>query len=325
MTQQSTVFGDPSYRPVLDHGFVGIVDAMGNDAAIVQAARVSYGEGNKKINTDRALIRYLLRNHHSTPFEMCDIKYHVRAPIFVFRQWHRHRSANINEESARYSEMTDEFYLPEPEHIQPQSADNKQGRAGDISDASRTGVRWLMNSAYRHSHDVYNAILKEAAEAPGVMIYDPYGGNDPLLDSEFPGVARELARAVMPVGSYSEMYWKVNLRNLFHFLNLRVDPHAQYEIRAYAEEIIDLTRPLFPFAFEAFDDYNRFGAHLSRMETSLLHELLMRPEPGETGAGTLRKWIAVAGSAKDFAEAHGMTLREFKEFLARFKLSDAIA
>ena len=309
MTQQSSILNDPNYRPVLDHGFVGIIDKMGTDAAIVQAARVSYGAGTKSVNEDRGLIRYLMRNFHTSPIEMVEIKYHIRAPIFVFRQLLRHRTASTNEESARYSEMTDEFYIPEMEHIQPQSSDNRQGRAGEVSSQSATGVRWMIDSAYNHCYQIYRALLgdkKNHVKPEDELLYNPYDAKDPLFDGQFDGIARELARTVMPVGGYSELYWKINLHNLFHFLKLRADAHAQYEIRAYAEAIIDLTKPLFPLAFGAFEDYLLHAQMISRMGMNLIKDAITHPE-GLTGLTTLY------GDEKGLASHYEMSLREIKE------------
>ncbi len=206
MTKQAEVIGDARYVPVLDHGFVGLVDTFGNDGSIVQAARVSYGAGTKTVREDRGLIRYLMRHKHTSPFEMCQIKIHIKMPIFVMRQWVRHRTASLNEYSGRYSVMTDEFYLPEPEKIQAQSKDNKQGRAGALGDQDTTGVRWLMDAAYKHSYDVYNILLGEGRDDPNTM-YEPYDGDDALFTEEYDGIAREMARSVLPVGNYTELYW----------------------------------------------------------------------------------------------------------------------
>jgi len=317
VTQQSAIIDDPKYRAVLDHGFVGIVDHMGSDAAIVQAARVSYGAGTKAVSEDRGLIRYLLRHQHSTPLEMCEIKFHVRAPIFVIRQWIRHRTASTNEESGRYSEMSDEFYMPEPQHILPQATDNKQGRAGELSDQNKEGTQWLIEAGYDHSHKLYKILLGDREgddpENPGLdILYNPYGSEytPALLDQDFKGVAREVARIVMPLGSYSEFYWKLNLWNLFRFLHLRSDPHAQYEIRAFAEAMTDLARPLFPNAFEAADDYLFKAAHMSRMDVEIIKAAIAHPE----GLSGLE---ASYGGVKETATHYGMVLREYRELKQR--------
>lgn len=220
--------------PVLDHGFIRVVDYMGDDAAIVQMARVSYGRGTKSANEDRGLIRYLMRHRHSSPFEGCEIKFHVKLPIFVARQWIRHRTANVNEYSARYSILDREFYTPAPEHLAAQSTENHQGR-GDVLDGD-TAARVL-------------ALLKQDAERD----FDSY---DAMVDS---GLARELARIGLPLSTYTQWYWKTDLHNLFHFLALRADAHAQYEIRVYAEQMLQITEAWVPLATEAFRDY-RLGA-----------------------------------------------------------------
>ena len=324
MTKQSDITNDSKYLPVLDHGLIGLVAHMGRDASIVQAARVSYGAGTKKVNEDRGLIRYLLRQRHTTPFEMCEIQMHVKAPIFVARQLFRHRTGSFNETSFRYSEMSDEFYIPEIEHIKPQALDNKQGRAGEMSQMNATGVQYLMESACSFSHQAYKVLLGDRVgndpESPGLdVILDPYSKDQPLLDNDFPGTAREIARAVMPVAAYTEFYWKLNLWNLMNFLRLRADSHAQYEIRVYADAIIKLVQPLFPLAFEAFEDYIRGAVSLSRMEAELIGSL-MHPDDGLTPSGMLVRNVEVAGSKKEFALTQGMTVRELTEFCAKFGL-----
>ena len=323
MNKQSDVSAT-NHREVLDHGFVRLVDHMGTDAAIVQAARVSYGAGTKTVNEDRGLIRYLMRHQHTTPLEMCVVKIHAKAPILAIRQWMRHRSGSFNEQSFRYSEMSDEFYVPDLAHIQPQSSDNKQGRAGELSEQDGNGVRWLMAATYDHSHQTYKVLLGDRVgndpDYPGIdLLYDPYSENQPLLGDGFPGIAREIARSVMPVASYSEFYWKVDLKNLFDFLRLRSDPHAQYEIRVYAEAIIELVRPLFPLAFEAWEDYSRSSTKLSRMDTELIVELLL-PNAGETPGSTLAQMVHESGSVKNFALSRGMSIRELREIADKFGL-----
>jgi len=316
MTKQAEVAADPKYVTVLDHGFVGVVDTMGTDASIVQAARVSYGDGTKTVLEDRGLIRYLMRHKHTSPFEMCQIKLHIKMPIFVMRQWVRHRTASLNEYSGRYSVMTDEFYLPEPEVIQPQSKDNKQGRAGTLGVTNTTGVRWMMDAAYRHSYDIYEALLGEGRENPD-LIYDPYDPDDALFDDEFGGIAREMARSVLPVGNYTELYWTQNLHNMMHLLKLRLDPHAQYEIRVFAQAVFDLIQPIYPEALQAFDDYIREATSNSRMETSVLKMLLSSDAPARVAfAGALMS----AGGDKAFAELHELSLRELRDFTDKWGL-----
>lgn len=319
MTKQAEVIGDARYVPVLDHGFVGLVDTFGNDGSIVQAARVSYGAGTKTVREDRGLIRYLMRHKHTSPFEMCQIKIHIKMPIFVMRQWVRHRTASLNEYSGRYSVMTDEFYVPENDKIQAQSSDNKQGRAGALNDHDAEGVRWMMETAYKHSYDIYNVLLGEGRGDPDT-IYDPYDaddGHDAIFGAEYNGIAREMARSVLPVGNYTELYWSQNLHNMMHLLKLRLDPHAQYEIRAFAQAVYDLIYPIYPAALEAFDDYVREATSNSRMETALLRTLLASDKPP---AVVLAGKLMAAGSDKDFAESIGLSIREFREFTAQWGL-----
>ncbi len=234
----------------LDKGFIRLVDSMGGDAAIVQAARVSYGKGTTKVSRDRALIRYLMRHHHSTPFEMVELKFHAKMPIFVARQWVRHRTANINEYSLRYSEAMDDFYIPRPEDIHFQSTVNKQGR--EITEVPldlREKTVAYFKEMSRNSYAMYNE-LNEA------------------------GIARELARAVLPVNIYTQWYWKNDLHNTFHFLRLRMDQHAQYEIRVYAEAMASMVKEVAPMAYEAFEDYILNGMYFSRLDREIFSQNL---------------------------------------------------
>jgi len=233
----------------LDKGFVRLVDSMGGDNAIVQAARVSYGKGTSKVSQDRGLIRYLMRHRHSTPFEMVEFKFHCKMPIFVARQWVRHRTANINEYSLRYSEARDEFYYPDPEHIQFQSALNKQGRMGEIPEELKQKVQDYFKDISEKSFAMYSEL------------------NDA-------GVARELARAILPVNLYTEWYWKNDLHNLLHFIGLRSDSHAQYEIRVFSDAMAQSVKDVAPFAWEAYQDYVVKGMRFSRIEQSLLERSL---------------------------------------------------
>ncbi|MEM9726071.1 MAG: FAD-dependent thymidylate synthase [Pseudomonadota bacterium] len=235
--------------PVLDHGFVRVVDYMGDDAAIVQAARVSYGKGTKAARDDRGLIRYLMRHWHSTPFEMCEIKLHVKLPIFVARQWIRHRTANVNEISARYSILDREVYVPAPEHLAAQSSVNRQGRGAVLEGAEAQRALEVLRDDAMRAYDHYEELLNERDGAP--------------IDGSRAGLARELARMNLTLNTYTQWYWKTDLHNLFHFLRLRADAHAQYEIRAYADAIGEVVRAWTPHAWEAFEDYRLTGAHLS--------------------------------------------------------------
>ena len=237
--------------PVLDHGFVRVVDYMGNDQAVVQAARVSYGKGTKKVNADRGLIAYLMRHAHTTPFEMCEIKLHVKLPMFVARQWVRHRTANINEYSARYSVLDREFYIPNPEDIAMQSAINRQGR-GNMCDPSKAQeiVQKMRNDADQ-CYGTYEALLG-------------LNGAEDGPETEREGIARELARINLPVNAYTQWYWKIDLHNLLHFLRLRGDPHAQMEIQRYADVILDVVARWVPMVYEAFMAYRKEGQTFSK-------------------------------------------------------------
>jgi len=233
----------------LDKGFVRLVDSMGGDDAIVQAARVSYGQGTSKVSQDRGLIRYLMRHRHTTPFEMVEFKFHCKMPIFVARQWVRHRTANINEYSLRYSEARDEFYFPDPEHIQFQSALNKQGRSGEVPLELKQKVLDYFKKISKRSFTMYQE-LNEA------------------------GIARELARSLLPVNIYTEWYWKNDLHNLLHFIGLRSDRHAQYEIRVYSDAMAEFVKAVAPFSWEAYQDYVVHGMRFSRIEQNLLEKQL---------------------------------------------------
>jgi len=235
--------------PCLDKGFVRLVDSMGGDDAIVQAARVSYGKGTSKVSQDRGLIRYLMRHRHTTPFEMVEFKFHAKMPIFVARQWVRHRTANINEYSLRYSEARDEFYYPDPEHIQFQSTLNKQGRAGKVPKKLTDKVLKYFREISERSFEMYQEL------------------NDA-------GLAKELVRAILPVNLYTEWYWKNDLHNLLHFISLRSDPHAQYEIRVYSDAMAESVKKVAPFAWEAYQDYVVNGMRFSRIEQNLLESRL---------------------------------------------------
>ncbi len=235
----------PGAIPCLDKGFIRLVDAMGGDAAIVQAARVSYGKGTKKVSQDRGLIRYLMRHRHTTPFEMVELKFHCKMPIFVARQWVRHRTANINEYSLRYSEARNEFYIPHPEHIQFQSNVNKQGRAEEVPSELKQKVQ-------EYFTELSSLCFQRYQE---------------LQDT---GIARELARAILPVNIYTEWYWKNDLHNTFHFLHLRMDDHAQLEIREYAHAMARLVKEVAPLAYEAFEDYRVHDLHFSHLEKEIL-------------------------------------------------------
>ena len=265
-------------HPVLDHGFVRVVDYMGDDAAIVQAARVSYGRGTRKVSEDTGLIRYLMRHWHTTPFEMCSIKLHVKLPIFVARQWIRHRTAHVNEYSARYSILDREFYLPQPEDVAPQSAANRQGRGEPVdADAAAAIIDLLRNDAERCYAD-YQWLLN--ADDDGQAI-DPHR----------PGLARELARMNLTLNTYTQWYWKCDLHNLLHFLRLRADPHAQAEIRVYADVILDLVRHWVPITHDAFRDYRLEAAQISRSGMEVVRKMIAGEPVSQPNSGmSAREW-----------------------------------
>jgi len=268
--------------PVLDHGFVRVVDYMGDDAAVVQAARVSYGRGTKKVSEDKGLINYLMRHRHTTPFEMCEIKYHVKLPIFVARQWIRHRTANVNEYSARYSILDREFYIPRPEHLAAQSKINRQGRDSVLSGKEAERVFDMLRKDSELVYEHYMEMLNE-------------GEDGAALDPERSGLARELARMNLSLNFYTQWYWKTDLHNLMGFLSLRADAHAQYEIRAYADVMIDTLKRWTPFCHEAFMEYRMGGAHLS-----------------EKGLAAVKRMLA--GESVD-AKSSGLSAREWRELM----------
>jgi thymidylate synthase (FAD) len=276
--------------PVLDHGFVRVVDYMGDDGAIVQAARVSYGRGTRRVSEDRGLINYLMRHRHTTPFEMCEIKYHVKLPIFVARQWIRHRTASVNEYSARYSILDNEFYIPAPEHLATQATVNRQGRGNVIEGEAAQRVLDLLRGDAERAYAGYAGLLNE----------DETGAP---VDPAWPGLARELARMNLSLNFYTQWYWKTDLHNLMHFLSLRADPHAQYEIRAYAEAMLQTMRRWLPMAYDAFLEYRMNAASISA-----------------TGLGVIRRMLA--GEPVDQA-ASGLSAREWRELMAVLKGSAA--
>ncbi|MGR3466174.1 FAD-dependent thymidylate synthase [Limimaricola sp.] len=262
-------------KPVLDHGFVRMIDYMGDDAAICQAARVSYGRGTKSVQNDEGLIRYLMRHWHSTPFEMCELKLHVKLPVFVARQWIRHRTANVNEYSARYSILDREFYIPRAEDLAAQSRQNNQGR-GDVLGAEESArvLDWLREDAHR-AYDHYEAMISDDGQQ---------------------GVARELARMNLPANIYTQWYWKVDLHNLFHFLRLRADSHAQYEIRVYADAICEMVKDWVPAAYRAFEEYRLGGVTLSASGVECLRRMLAGEEvTQETSGMSAREWREFEG------------------------------
>jgi thymidylate synthase (FAD) len=264
--------------PVLDHGFVRVVDYMGDDAAIVQAARVSYGRGTRAANEDRGLIRYLMRHRHSTPFEMCEIKFHVKLPIFVARQWIRHRTANVNEYSARYSILDREFYIPAPEHLAAQSAVNRQGRGSVLEGAEAARVLDLLREDATRNYDHYLEMLNEDEQGKP-------------LDEARSGLARELARMNLTLNAYTQWYWKTDLHNLFHFLSLRADAHAQYEIRVYAEAMMGTVEAWVPIAAGAFRDYRLGAVTFSAQMLAIMRRMVAGEQVAQEGSGlSKREW-----------------------------------
>tara|TARA_Y100000994_G_scaffold224343_1_gene205941 strand:- start:427 stop:1362 length:936 start_codon:yes stop_codon:yes gene_type:complete len=278
------------YRPieVLDHGFIRVIDYMGDDSSIVQSARVSYGKGTKKISNDKGLIKYLMRHRHSTPFEMCEIKFHIKLPIFIARQWIRHRTANVNEYSARYSILDKEFYIPSAENLAAQSAINNQGRGDALTDDEASNVIQILKKDAEQTYSNYETLLNESSE-----------GN--IIDESKSGIARELARMNLTLNTYTQWYWKIDLNNLLHFLALRADDHAQYEIRVYADAMLDIVKKWVPLTYEAFEDYRIGGTELSAKEVNLMRKLLK-------------------GEKVSFEE-EGLSKREWSELQRKFEIS----
>ena len=277
--------------PILDHGFIRVVDYMGDDTSIVQAARVSYGKGTKKVSTDSGLIKYLMRHWHSTPFEMCEIKYHIKLPIFIARQWIRHRTANVNEYSARYSILDKEFYLPESEHLAAQSQINRQGRGDVLKGDQAKKVLDLLKSDAEQTYKNYEEMLNER-----------YDGT--VIDEGKSGLARELARMNLTLNTYTQWYWKTDLLNLMNFLRLRADLHAQYEIRTYADAMLDTVKKWVPITYEAFMDYRVGGTEVS-----------------SKGKIVIQKMIS---GEKISIEESGLSKREWNELMSAFGLKEKI-
>ncbi len=277
--------------PILDHGFIRVVDYMGNDTSIVQAARVSYGKGTKKVSTDAGLIKYLMRHWHSTPFEMCEIKYHVKLPIFIARQWIRHRTANVNEYSARYSILDKEFYLPKIENLAAQSQSNRQGRGDVLQGVQAKKVLDLLKNDAEQTYNNYEMMLNER-----------YDGS--VIDEKEIGLARELARMNLTLNTYTQWYWKTDLLNLMNFLRLRADHHAQYEIRTYADAMLDTLKKWVPITYEAFMDYRVGGTEVSAKGKIILQKL-------------------IKGEDVDLDQS-GLSKREWNELMIAFDLKDKL-
>ena len=277
--------------PLLDHGFIRVVDYMGDDSSVVQAARVSYGKGTKKVSTDAGLIKYLMRHWHSTPFEMCEIKYHVKLPIFIARQWIRHRTANVNEYSARYSILDKEFYLPDSEHLAAQSQINRQGRGDVLKGEQAKKVLDLLKNDAEQTYKNYEEMLNQR-----------YDGS--IIDDGKVGLARELARMNLTLNTYTQWYWKTDLLNLMNFLRLRADHHAQYEIRAYADAMLDTVKKWVPITYEAFMDYRVGGTEVSSKGKIVIQKLIK----GENVS----------------LEQSGLSKREWNELMEAFNLKDKL-
>jgi thymidylate synthase (FAD) len=264
--------------PVLDHGFIRVIDYMGDDSSIVQSARVSYGKGTKKVSTDEGLIRYLMRHWHSTPFEMCEIKYHVKLPIFIARQWIRHRTANVNEYSARYSILDKEFYIPAKEQLSAQSTSNRQGRGDLITGQQADEVLKILKDDAVRTYDNYEKMLNERFDGT-------------VIDEKKSGLARELARMNLTLNSYTQWYWKTDLLNLMNFLFLRGDSHAQYEIRVYAEKMLDTVKKWVPITHAAFLDYRVGAAHLSSKGLKVIKSMIAGKKVSQEESGlSKREW-----------------------------------
>ena len=277
--------------PVLDHGFVRVIDYMGDDSSIVQSARVSYGKGTKKVSTDEALIKYLMRHWHSTPFEMCEIKYHIKLPIFIARQWIRHRTANVNEYSARYSILDKEFYLPSANNLAAQSTSNRQGRGEILEGEQAKDVLELLKDDAERTYANYELMLNEK-----------YDGS--TIDENKKGLARELARMNLTLNTYTQWYWKTDLLNLMNFLRLRADRHAQYEIRVYADIMLDTLKKWVPITYDAFMDYRVGGTEVSSKGKTIIKKL-------------------IEGKNISLDES-GLSKREWNELMLAFELKDKI-
>jgi thymidylate synthase (FAD) len=264
--------------PVLDHGFIRVIDYMGDDSSIVQSARVSYGKGTKKVSTDEGLIKYLMRHRHSTPFEMCEIKYHIKLPIFIARQWIRHRTANVNEYSARYSILDKEFYLPAKEQLAAQSQSNRQGRGDVIQGKQAEEVLNILKDDANRTYDNYEKLLNERFDGT-------------KIDENKVGLARELARMNLTLNTYTQWYWKTDLLNLLNFLFLRADNHAQYEIRVYADKMLDTVKRWVPITYQAFMDYRVGAAEISSKGLSVIKSMISGKKVGQEDSGlSKREW-----------------------------------
>jgi thymidylate synthase (FAD) len=270
--------------PALDHGFIRVVDYMGDDQAVVQAARVSYGKGTTRVSEDRGLIRYLMRHRHSTPFEMCEIKLHVKLPMFIARQWIRHRTASINEYSARYSVLDKEFYIPDAKDLAVQSVSNRQGRGGVLSEKDSNEALEMLKRDAEKCFDTYEYLLNEKS-------------NGDIIDNNRDGLARELARINLTLNTYTQWYWKTNLHNLMNFIYLRADSHAQYEIRVYADIIYDIMKAWVPITAEAFSSYRSGSIEISAEAMKVIKLLIAGKKIDQKSSGlSAREWNELMSS-----------------------------
>ena len=301
------------YRPlpVLDHGFIRVIDYMGDDAAIVQAARVSYGRGTKQISNDRGLINYLMRHRHTSPFEMCELKLHVKLPVFVARQWIRHRMANVNEYSARYSILDREFYVPDQEFVRLQKAERRAppAQASLFGEAGQEGPKHTAAQSTTNKQGREEVLERDAAmqvlREIGRVSSGAFTAYEKLLgDEERPGLARELARMVLPLNTYTQWYWKIDLHNLLHFLQLRADQHAQYEIRAYADELMRIAQAWVPLTMGAFRKYRQGGAALSADALEAVRRRL-RGESAQGAGLTAGEWRELTSFIPELADDPG--------------------
>jgi len=265
---------------VLDSGFIRVMDYMGDDTAIIQSARVSYGEGTKKVSNDKGLIRYLMKNWHTTPFEMCEIKLHIKLPIFIARQWIRHRTANVNEYSARYSILDKEFYIPKPQHMSSQSTTNKQGRGSNLSKKDTERFLKILKDDAERNYKHYEDMLNENQSGE-------------IKNDDKTGLSRELARINLTLNTYTQWYWKIDLHNLLHFLYLRDDPHAQYEIQAYAEIILNkIVKRWVPYTYDAFKEFQLESYNLSKTAIEIIKKRLQGKKISYEKSGlSRREWI----------------------------------
>ena len=291
-------------QKIHEHGFVRLVDIMGSDGDIADAARVSYGKGTRAVSDNRNLIRYLVRHKHTSPLEMASVKFHLKLPIFVMRQLVRHRTAKINEYSGRYSVMSDDCYIPELEYIQPQSTTNKQGRGGELSDSWKEKYKQVISDITTKTKIAYNLLV----------------GNQSVDHS---GLSRELSRIVLPVSNYTECYWKIDLHNFFHFCKLRMDSHAQQEIQDYAVPMFEMVKPHFPIATEAFEDYVLDSITLSRLERNVLEYVFNTFPEVQQWSGydgycdSIINFIEMISKSEDLD--FGMSKREWTELKEKLK------